>query len=100
MLLFLIQHSPFNIQHSRFLIMADETPLHEVRPGAQEGAGGVRAACGIEYAAADDISRGDTEPESGDQRMRTRNVECLMLNVKCCCFAFNIHHSTFNIPVS
>src|SRR5438046_8893497 len=31
-----IQHSTFNIQHSSFLIMAEETPVHEVRPTTQE----------------------------------------------------------------
>src|SRR5438046_8221032 len=30
-----IQHSTFNIQHSSFLIMAEERPVHEVRPTTQ-----------------------------------------------------------------
>src|SRR5229473_2464894 len=90
-------HSTFNIQHSTFDNMAQESPIHEVRPTTQELK--IPARFGVEYAAADHISGSGEKSESGDQRMR--NVECLMLNVECrgaaALSSFNIQHSTFNI---
>src|SRR5579872_6682047 len=74
---FAIRHSPFNIQHSTFNIQHST-----LVPGTALGDG--------EWT----FGFGSGRSEWEGRPMRTRNVECEMLNVECA------RHSTFNIQHS